>query len=749
MQAEPTTVDKLRGLPWSIAANATNTVMVQYTFFGSVFVLFLSALGLSRSQMGFLLSLIPFFGLIALFVAPAVERYGYKRSYMISFGSRAVIAMGLLATPWVLNTFGPDVTLIFIAVTIATFSMVRAVGVTASFPWVQEYVPNNVRGKYTATNNMVTTLTGFAAVTVGGFVLDRTVGLTGFMVLLAVGVLFGFISVWLSYYIPGGAPRTPSETNREQRRDLSTALRDGDFMRYLAGVGIITLVTVPLGSFLPLFMRDQVGLSESAVVWLQTGSLAGTLASSYLWGWASDRYGSIPVTLYGLGLRILLPLLWMFMPRESDASLYVAWGIAFLQGVADMGWGIGSGRLLYVSVVPPDKRTDYMALYYAFTSIVGGASQLGGGFLLEWSQNLHGTLWGIQLDPFMPLFAANLTLPILSLLLMRSIREERGLGASQFAGIFLRGNPFLAMSSLIRFHLARDEHSTVLMTERLGQAKSPLTVDELLEALEDPRFNVRFEAIVSIARMPPDPRLREALVQILEGSELALTVVAAWALGRLGDPEAIAPLRRGLDSDYRSVRAHCARALGALRAVEVAPLLMERLAHETDRGLQMAYASALGNLQAVEATALVLDLWSRMENKGARLELALTLARLIGDEHHFIRLVRQARADLGTAAAQEVTALRRRLDRRTLPAALFTELDACEAAVARGELDEGSRRLAAALRRLPPHAGTTATMQILAACADRLDADGAAEHDVLLLALHSLAVGCAPHPITH
>mgnify|MGYP005843917053 CR=1 FL=1 len=749
MQAEPTTAEKLRGLPWSIAANATNTVMVQYTFFGSVFVLFLSALGLSRSQMGFLLALIPFFGLIALFVAPAVERYGYKRSYMLSFGLRAVIATGLLATPWVMNTFGPDVTLVFIAVTIAAFAMVRAVGVTASFPWVQEYVPNNVRGKYTATNNMVTTLTGFAAVTIGGVVLGQAAGLTGFMILLAVGVIFGFISVGLSYYIPGGAPHTPSDSGRRQGRELGAALRDGNFIRYLAGVGIITLVTVPLGAFLPLFMREQVGLSASEVVWLQTGSLAGTLVSSYLWGWAADRYGSIPVTLYGLGLRILLPLLWMFMPRETGAALYVALGIAFLQGVADMGWGIGSGRLLYVSVVPPEKRTDYMALYYAFTSIVGGGASWGGGFLLEWSENLQGTLWGIPLDPFVPLFIANLTLPILSLFLMRSIHEERGLGASQFAGIFLRGNPFLAMSSLIRFHLARDEHSTVLMTERLGQAKSPITVDELLEALEDPRFNVRFEAIISIARMPPDPRLREALVHILEGSELALTVVAAWALGRLGDPEAVGPLRRALDSDYRSVRAHAARALGALGAEEVAPLLLARLPQENDRGLQMAYASALGNLHVAEAAPLVIDLLAHMENAGARMELALTLARLIGDEHHFIRLVRQARADLGTAAAQEVTTLRRRLDRRTFRAAIFVELDACEVALARGDLDEGSRRLGAALRQAPAQTSTPAGMQILAACAEQLIAHGAAHPEYLILALHGLAVGRAAHPPTH
>ncbi len=439
---------------------------------------------------------------------------------------------------------------------------------------------------------------------------------------------------WRLPRLSQAAPRAPAAGG--QKRNLGEAVRDHQFIYYLLGVGLITLVITPLGSFLPLFMQEEVGLGDSAVVWLQTGTLIGTLASSFLWGWAADRYGSIPVTLYGLGLRALLPILWMLMPRGTQWGLPIALSIAFLQGVADMGWGIGSGRLLYVSVVPPAKRSDYMALYYAWTGIVGGISQIGGGRLLDFTQDISGQWWIFTLDPYVPLFLANIFAPFVSFFLLRAVHEEKGVGVGQFAGIFLRGNPFLAMTSLVRFHLARDEHSTVLMTEQLGQAKSPITVDELLEALEDPRFNVRFEAIISIARMPPDPRLRQALVEILDGSELALTVVAAWALGRLGDKEAIDPLRRALDSDYRSVRAHSARALGALGAREIAPTLLERLDEESDKGLQMAYASALGNLQTTEAAPKLLELLAATDNKGARMELALTIARILGDEHNFI-----------------------------------------------------------------------------------------------------------------
>ena len=63
------------------------------------------------------------------------------------------------------------------------------------------------------------------------------------------------------------------------------------------------------------------------------------------------------------------------------------------------------------------------------------------------------------------------------------------------------------MGSMIRFYRAKDEEDAVAATDWMGQIRSRLTVDELLDSLADPRFNVRFEAILAIARMPADPRL--------------------------------------------------------------------------------------------------------------------------------------------------------------------------------------------------------------------------------------------------
>ncbi|MCB0060875.1 MAG: MFS transporter [Caldilineaceae bacterium] len=747
MTSEPTTIEKIRGIPWSIATFAANTFFVQFTFFGSVFPLFLAELGLSKGQMGFLFSLMPFLGLIAPFIGPWTARFGYKRTFLTFFGIRKIFTILLLLTPWVQMNYGIQTTLIFVSFIVAAFALCRSIAETARIPWAQEYVPRSMQGKYTATNNFFTSLAGFGAVGIASYVLGLGQGLTGFMILIAGGVFAGMIGVWCSAFIPGGAPHPIAPGEAKPKRNIGDAFRDHNFLLYLGCVGIIILATVPVSSFIPLYMTESVGLTKSSAVLLQIGTLTGTLVTSYLWGWVADRYGSKPVMILGIALRMLVPLALIFIPRNSFISLYAAVGISLFQGIADMGWGIGSTRLLYIGVVPPEKKADYMALYFAWIGVLGGISQLAGGRILDLTSNLSGSLGPFPLDPYTPLFLSGIVLMLLSLPVVRMVNADNDFSIGQFAGIFLRGNPFLAMGSLIRYQAARSEEAAVLVTERLGEAKSLLTVDELLDALHDPRFQVRVEAVISIARMPAEPRLIEALGEILHGTELALSTMAAWALGRIGSDSAIPTLEKALDSPYQSIRAHAARALGKLQAGDITPLLHARLQQEADRGLQMAYASALGNLMARNATSDILDILYTTSNPKARLELALALARLVGNEHRFIQLVRASRTDLGTGVAQALAGLKKKFDKAAkregeeVPA-----LDECITAFARNQIPAGIASLVEILPSVPSHHFDETSRRILAECTARLaefnETHSEESHlEYLLLTLHVLDVG--------
>lgn len=738
MSSEPTNAEKIRLLPWNTALNAANTIFAQFTFFGPAFVLFLSELNFNNTEIGFLLSTMPFFGLVALFIAPAVARFGYKRTFVTFFAIRKVVTAFLLLVPWVMVQFGGSVLLIYISAIMMGFALCRAIAETGIYPWAQEYIPNSIRGKYAAVNDIFSRIAAVIATGVASYVLEQNAGLDRFMFLFAVGLIFGAIAVWTSTHIPGGAPVKDDSAEKMSYGDLVKAARDSNFVLYLAAFSLIVIGTTPMLSFLPLFMRERVGLSDSVIVLLQMGTLFGGLTSTYLVGWAADRYGSKPVMISGIILKLLLPIGWALMPRASDLSAPVAFALSIVFGIGEIAWAIGVTRLLYVGVVPADKKAQYMAVFYAAMGIIGGISQLAGGWFLDLSKNISGQFVGIVLDPFTPLFVLGLVLPAISIWLFQRVKADSNVGVAEFAGMFIRGNPFMAFESMVRYYRAKDEHKTVIMTERLGQTKSPLMVDELLEALRDPRFNVRFEAIISSARMPPDPRLVEALINILKGTELSLTVISAWALGRIGDTNALPALREGLDSEYRSIRAHCARALGTLKDRSVIPELDKRLQTETDKGLQVAYAAALGNLGAEEAAGTLFTVLKKTENEGARMELSLSVARLIGEEQRFIRLLRQMRQDTATAEAQAVIALRRKFAKAPNPE-LKTVIEGCADTLAHGEFDRGAEMLSRLISLLPEDTTEDIVMRILHECAERLDEFGARRVEYIVLTLHALA----------
>ena len=750
---EPTTAEKMRGLPWSIFTNLTNTFFVQFTFFGSVFVLFLNQLGLDKGQIGFLLSPVHFAGLIALFVAPYTARFGYKRTFVSFYTTRKIIAAFLIITPWFAGRFGPMGALYYVASVVILFALVRAIEETAYYPWVQQFVPNAIRGKYSAASSIATTASGFVAVTIASYVIGISSGYWGFQLLIGVGVLFGLVSAWASAHIPGGAPIPPARLRQTHTEPMWTTLRDANFRRYLLGASAFVLATLPLASFLPLYMREQVGLSESQVILVQTGGLLGGLASSYMWGWAADRYGSKPVMLVSVFVVLFLPLCWWVIPRHVMVSLYLALAIAFIQGIADIGWAIGAGRLFFVNVVPVERNSDYTAVHFAWIGLVAGISQLLGGQILQLSQNLAGHLLFLPLDPYTPLLLLNVSLALVALLILRNMRADNTVGVAEFAGIFFRGNPFRAMSSLVRYNLfSSSEQLTVLNTERLGWAQSALTVDELLQALHDPRFSVRFEAIISIARMRPHPRLTAALAEVLDGSEVALSVIAAWALGRVGDPAGVTSLRKALDTPYRSICAHSIRALGQIKDYESAPHLLASFLTETDKGLKMAYAAALGGLGYTPAIPAILQLLQETSNPRARPEIALDLARMVGKEADFIHLLRQVHSDESLALSSILSQIKRTAKRTAKNKGMHTaghdmmqgeaiqqHLSSAIEKFASGQKEAGKADLVSLIHLLPT-CNNGPTDQILRECALRMDGSEVEHGEYLLLAVYALAL---------
>lgn len=737
-RVHPTTAEKLSKLPFGIGFDAANSVFTYLTFFGSVFVLYLNTLGFNKSQIGFVLSLLPFLIVLSLFAGPVIDRLGSKRTFLNFWGARTLISIGLLFVPWVLRSYGAQAALVLIVLVTTSFSAVKSIGLVSLMPWKKEFVPDSIRGKYSAFSQIASSGAGLLAMVLSGFVLNYTLGLGGYTFLFAVGILFAILSLILASRVPGGKASELGNRSKRRFRDYIYPFTDYNFALFLGGSALITLATGPLNSFSALYMEEDIGLSSGDVALLGIGTLLGGILTGYFWGWASDRYGSRPVMISGLLFLVLYPLLLIIVPSNSVLNMPTAFMVFLYGGFATIGWTIGSLRQLYSSLIPSEHDADYSVVYQSWVGVFGGLSALASGRILDLYAGSQLILFSLELDAYTILFLAVVVLLLAAVILVRLIRLDSRLSVGEFAGLFYHGNPIMAMESMIRFNLAFEETATISVTERLGQSHSPLTVEELLLALDDPRFLVRFEALVSIGRHGTDDRLREALVEVLNGDDPAMSVIAAWSLGRMRDPLAIDPLRSALNSRYRSVRAHAARSLAGLEDLGAVPTLRRNLETEIDKGLNLVYATSLAKLDDIQVIPRILKLIQMETSEIGRKELALALARLIGSEGDYIRLLRQVRQDRGTAYSQSLSSLAKKFELLDLDGEIVALANQSSEAFARQDLDEGILYLASMACKLPDKSIEEPFRELLDLCIQQAKLLRGEANEYSLLILHLL-----------
>ncbi len=387
------------------------------TYFGPVFVLFLSELGLPKTRIGLLLSLLPFCGPLALFVAPAVARAGVKRVFLVAWTLRTVVTALFLLVPWMVGQTGPDSIFAFVAVLVLAFAVLRAIGETAFYPWFQEMVPASIRGRFSGIRDLFGLLGTGVTLIAASYAIDHVSGVEGYALVIGAGVVIGFISVLCAVPVPGGSPGRRSQTSHG--RAMRAALGDANFRTYLAATGLTMLGGYSMVyAFVPPFMKEQVGLPDGDILLLQVVSHCAGLLSCYAWGWASDRYGSKPVVMWSLGLLVLLPLCWWVMPRHHALSFGAGAAIAFFWGVFHAGLSVSEQRLFYVNVIPPEKKTEYIAVFYAWMGVLGGLGPIGAGVALDAFDGMSGSWLGLPVDPFTPVFVMGTVMLGTSVLIM-------------------------------------------------------------------------------------------------------------------------------------------------------------------------------------------------------------------------------------------------------------------------------------------------------------------------------------------
>ena len=159
-------------------------------------------LGLNPDRIGILGSLIAFCQVLALISIPLTIYFGSKILSISTLFSRYIFLLIFLIVPF----YKDNLTLVFYLLffSMLMFSILRSLSEAAFIPWMQEFIPRDVRGRTIGINGIVCTPFALAASYAIKVWLDSREGLDRFYPVFFIAIISGLISALLLLKLKGG-----------------------------------------------------------------------------------------------------------------------------------------------------------------------------------------------------------------------------------------------------------------------------------------------------------------------------------------------------------------------------------------------------------------------------------------------------------------------------------------------------------------------------------------------------------------
>lgn len=195
--------------------------------------------------------------------------------------------------------------------------------------------------------------------------------------------------------------------------------------------------------------------------------------------------------------------------------------------------------------------------------------------------------------------------------------------------VMWRGNPVGFVASTLAFSRAATDVGRAEAARMMGRSRSPMAIDPLVRALEDPSFRVRREAAESLGETGHEEAVGP-LARQLDNDESDIRAEAAEALGHIAIPGVLDPLLKAAhDPDVR-VRISAIRALAGMGGDQTKDILFGMFSEPFDRASFPTLAEALSHFQDGRIVKPTIDALVRFRSPVIKLQLLECVCRTLG-----------------------------------------------------------------------------------------------------------------------
>ena len=386
-------------------------------------------LGLSSDEIGILGSLMAFCQVLALISIPITLYFGSKLVSITTLFTRYIFLLIFLIVPLYHHNLLVVFYLLFFAMLM--FAICRSLSEAAFVPWMQEFIPRDVRGRIIGINGIICTPFALAASYAIKMWLDSREGLDRFYLVFIIAIISGFISALLLIKIKGGKKIVNRENDLGYLKNLFSASKDKNFNLFLISSGTQYLVITVLAIFLTLFFKIRMNIPTGELIFSSTLVLIGGTCSGFIVGRITDNYGCRGIRVIFQSLQIILLLILPFINSETPYLSYVIGIVFFLFGF--LMWGSASiGYIFMLNYVPSNNKESFMSLAYSLDGLIAGITTVLAGYLVLWLDTNNIVVFGKTLGSYEVLFAICAFIIVISMNAFILIKEEGAMGVRTF-----------------------------------------------------------------------------------------------------------------------------------------------------------------------------------------------------------------------------------------------------------------------------------------------------------------------------
>jgi MFS family permease len=387
---------------------------------GTPMVLLTEQLGGSTFQVGLAVSFVLLLFPVQVLATAALPRLGFQRQMVLAWSARALfllvpLALALLA-PEEPSAWMPSA----VVGSVFGFCAFRAVGVAAHIPWFAAILPDELRGRFFATDNAITSVVGVVALLVCAGLFAQLPAYRAFQAAYCIAVTGSALAVWNLLRLPAG-PKPPESPLRHMGPEaVRLSARPGLFRQYLVISLLWLLATLPIPAFAAYYLKAATEVPSSEILAYTAVQFVGQIAGAWSIRHWIDRIAIRRFFQLASGVVIVVSLLWLGILSGDGRGTSVLWLVYGLFGVA-----IGLSQAAHFTYLPelavPEKRPVTIAIFGAVVGVLSALAPILWGLALRGGSGAPG----IDQPTFALFFATAIAMCALGIWLLNSLPEVR------------------------------------------------------------------------------------------------------------------------------------------------------------------------------------------------------------------------------------------------------------------------------------------------------------------------------------